>query len=480
MAGEHTRGTGRGGFMTPADAWIWYLEGDPRLRWTISAVMVLDATPDWDRLVARFDRASRHDPRFRQKVIEPPMRAAPPRWTTDRWFDLDYHVRRVAAPAPGTLADVLAFAARSAMSGLDKDRPLWQATLVEGLTGGRAALVVKLHHALTDGVGGLQLALHLVDPHPGEDPQDPLPDAPEAENIGRIGLWGEITRFQLRRAFAAGDRMTRAIVPTMRRSVTDPAGLAREARSLVASVVRAVRPVLDTSSPVMTARSLSWEYGTLAVPFDELRSAARTAGFTLNDAFLAGLTGGLRRYHEAHGSVPAELRMNMPISLRREGDPEGGNRVTIMRFAIPIAEADVRTRLGQIHTAARAARDEPSVPHFDTIATGLAPLTPLAVAPMATHMDFTASNVPGYPHAVHICGAEVLQVYPFGPTAGGAMNATMMSYRDSCCIGVNTDAEAVPDAPVLYDCLADGFEEVLAVGGRRHRPVIVGDPGSLT
>jgi diacylglycerol O-acyltransferase / wax synthase len=457
-------GQGSGGhFMGPSDAWIWYLEGDPRMRWTISAVMLLDQAPDWDRLVSRFERVSRIDPRFRQKVVEPPMRAAPPRWTVDEWFDLAYHVRRVAAPPPGSLADVLAFAGTSAMAGLDRDRPLWEATLMEGLEGGQAALVVKMHHSLTDGIGGLQLALHLVDPTPGVDPDDPGPPPLAPEHLGATGMWKEVGRHHVDRLLRLAGGMAHAALPTAGRMLTDPVGLAKDVGAMTASVAKAVRPISDTKSTVMTERSLTWHYEVFDVPFARLRAGAKVAGCTVNDAFVAGLTGGMRRYHEQHGAPVDELRMSMPISLRLDGDPEGGNRVTVMRFAVPVGEADPVARLRKVHQAADTARHEPAVPHFDAITTGLAPITPLAVAPMATHMDFTASNVPGYSFPVHLCGSEVLRVYPFGPTGGASANATMITYRDTCCIGVNADTAAIPDMPAFMTCLAEGFDEVLAL-----------------
>lgn len=463
MTAEAAGGTGGGHFMTSSDAWIWYLEGDPRMRWTISGVLVLDRAPDWEQLTRRFERVTRIDPRFRQKVVEPPMRAAPPRWTVDEWFDLSYHLRRMAAPAPGGLAEVLAFAGTSAMAGLDRDRPLWEATLVEGMEGGQAALVVKMHHSLTDGIGGLQLALHLVDPEPGQDPPDDGPPALEPEHLGGVGLWREVGRHHVDQLLHLAGGMAHAAIPTGRRAVTDPVGMAKDVSAMTASVVRAIRPINDTKSPVMTGRGLTWHYDVLDVPFARLRAAAKAAGCTVNDAFVAGLTGGMRRYHERHGAEVDELRMSMPISLRLDGDPEGGNRVTVMRFAVPVAEADPVARLRKVHEVAAAARKEPSVPHFGAIAAGLSPVTPLAVAPMALHMDFAASNVPGYGFPVHLCGAEVQRVYPFGPTGGSAANATMITYRDTCCIGVNADTAAVPDTEALMACLAEGFAEVLEV-----------------
>ena len=122
-------------FMEPTDAWIWYLEQDPMLRFTVTAVTLLDRVPDWDRLVDRVEKATRAAPHFRDRVVSSPLRLAPPRWVADAGFDLGYHLRRVAAPPPGTLQSVLDLARTSAMAGLDRSRPLWEATLVEGVDG---------------------------------------------------------------------------------------------------------------------------------------------------------------------------------------------------------------------------------------------------------------------------------------------------------------------------------------------------------
>ena len=149
-------------FMRNSDAFSWAMEHDPRLRSTVVTIFTLDKVPDWDEVTARFREIAATLPMFRRRVIEnlPP---APPRWEDDPEFDFDYHVRRVTAPAPGTLETVLEMARRAEMDDFDRARPLWEVTMVDGLQRGEAAMVVKLHHALTDGVGGVQIAMTLFD-----------------------------------------------------------------------------------------------------------------------------------------------------------------------------------------------------------------------------------------------------------------------------------------------------------------------------
>ncbi|MCO8127601.1 wax ester/triacylglycerol synthase family O-acyltransferase [Acidimicrobiia bacterium EGI L10123] len=449
-------------FMEPTDAWIWYLEQDPLLRFTVTAVTVLDRAPDWDRLVDRFEKATRVAPHFRDRVVSTPFRLAPPRWVSDQDFDLGYHLRRVRAPAPGTLDSVLEIARTTAMAGLDRSRPLWEATLVEGVDGDGAALIIKAHHSLTDGVGGMQLALVLFDLEPDAEPGD-WPEAPTPERLTSAELARQAVVHHARRAAHLGARTAGTALPTLGRLARDPVATTRGWLRSGGSIARMVRPVGETLSPVMADRGLSWRFRVLDVPFAELRGAAKTTGTTLNDAFLAGITGGMRRYHEQLGHPVAELRVSMPISTRKAGDPVGGNRVAIVRYPVPVDIVDPQVRLHALHDAAAQARNEPAVPHTDAILEVVSPVTPLAVRAMAVHMDFGASNVPGPAFPVHLAGAEALRFYPFGPTGGSAVNITLLSYRGTCCIGVNMDTAAITDGDRFLHCLTEGFAEVLAV-----------------
>ena len=149
--------------MRDSDAFSWYMEQDPLLRSTVVVVLILDGAPDWDRLPERLEYATRLSPGFRHQVVLPPLRLATPRWVVDPDFDLSWHVRRFEAAAPKTLETVLEFARKTGMAGLDRDRPLWEFTFIEGLEGGQTAVVMKLHHSLTDGVGGMDIARFLFD-----------------------------------------------------------------------------------------------------------------------------------------------------------------------------------------------------------------------------------------------------------------------------------------------------------------------------
>lgn len=144
-------------YMGASDAFSWHMERDPVLRPSIVVVVWLDRTPDWDALVARVDKISRLMPSLRQRVIDSPLPLVAPRWAYDPDFDLNWHVHRVGAPEPRTRDAVLQLAHWPAMDAFDRARPLWELTVVEGLGNGEAALICKLHHSLSDGVGGMRM-----------------------------------------------------------------------------------------------------------------------------------------------------------------------------------------------------------------------------------------------------------------------------------------------------------------------------------
>jgi diacylglycerol O-acyltransferase / wax synthase len=448
--------------LSDSDAFTMQLERDPLLRSTVVAVAVFDRAPDWDVLRERVERATRLAPTFRQKLVQFPMQLAPPRWIVDPDFDLSWHLRRARIPHGSGFDEVIAFARNAGMGAFDHERPLWQITLLDGLPDDAAALVIKVHHALTDGIGGIQLATHMVDleRHPTGAP-GPLPELPVGHSRGRFDELVDALTFNGLRALGSVRDLLRSVPGSLARAVRDPIGAASEVAGTVTSIGRMVRPVTNTRSPVMTGRRLQWHYDILDVPFARLHDAAHRAGGSLNDAFLAGITGGLRIYHEQHGRTVEGLRLTMPISIRSANDPEGGNKVTLVRFEVPTSVLDPVERIKMIDTLCRDSRHERAIPYSNAIAAVLNLLPITVTGGMLKHVDFLASNVPGFPGDVYIGGARLQSFYPFGPTLGSAVNLTLMSYGGICNIGVNTDVGAVTDPAVLLDALRRGFDEVL-------------------
>lgn len=458
-----------GQFMRDADAFSWHMEKDPVLRSTVVAVVWLDRRPDWDVLWQREDRASRLASMFRQRLVEAPGRLAPPRWTDDEGFDLGWHLHRVAAPTPGTDEAVLDLARREAMTAFDPARPLWRFILVENLERDRAALIMKIHHSLTDGLGGMQLAQLLFDREQVPTRTYAMPEAPAGERIGTGPLLREAAEREWSRLSGVAGHGLRTALPSVLGLVRHPAGQLRSAVETTRSVARTVAPAIDTLSPIMTGRGLGRYLDLVEVRLRDLKAAAGAAGGTVNDGFVAAVAGGLRRYHERHGSPVDELRMTFPISIRGPDDPAGGNRITLMRFPVPVAQADPARRIAEVGRRCRAARHERSLPLTDGIAGALNLLPRQVVGSMLKHVDFVASDVPGFPFPVFLAGAGVERYVAFGPTIGASVNTTLLSYSGTCAMGLNIDTTAVPDPAVLVDCVREGCDEVLALGPRHRR-----------
>ncbi|MHB1837928.1 MAG: WS/DGAT domain-containing protein, partial [Solirubrobacteraceae bacterium] len=230
--------------------------------------------------------------------------------------------------------------------------------------------------------------------------------------------------------------------------------------------------VSSTLSPLMTERHLTWHYDILDFPLDDLLRAAHAAGVKHNDAFLSGVTAGLRLYHERHGTWVKDLRVTMPVSIRKADDPIGGNRITLMRFKVPVDMANAAERMAETHRRCESVKTDLSLPFTNRIAGALNLLPRSYIGGMLKHVDFLASNVPGIPAPLYLTGAKVNRWYAFGPTIGAALNVTLMSYCGTCYVGANIDTGAVPDSEELMNCLREGFDEVLAVGGATGRAVL--------
>jgi WS/DGAT/MGAT family acyltransferase len=449
--------------LNDVEALMWKAEASPKLRSAGVFVDLLDREPDWDRLVAAHEWAIGLVPRLRQRVADDPLRIGPPTWVLDPGFDLGYHLRRVRVPEPGTFDEVLTVAQSLAMSPLDRARPLWEAVLVEGLSDGRAAYLLKLHHSLTDGQAALQLfdLLHSSTPEPTLDKPTTTSEVARADGRARVitrqltGLAGTAWR-TAGRALELGEDLVRRPQPT----VTSHARFA-------GSLARVLGSPPAAPSPLMTNRGLSRRFGAIDLPLTSLRAAGKAAGGSVNDAYLASLVGGLRHYHEAHGVDVAELPIAFPVSLRTDDHPMGGNRFAGARIAGPVGVADPRDRIRLIRERVLAAREEPALDFMGFLAPALtrvpAPLLTRMTEQMMRATDLQASNIAGLSRPAYIAGAEILRMYPFAPVPGAAVMITLVSHNGTCCIGINVDGAAVPDIEVFVASLRAGFDEVLAL-----------------
>ena len=468
------------GRMNATDSLMWRVERDPRLRSTITAVSLLDRLPDWEAVRARVAVATDSIPRLRQRVVDRPAAFGSPLWEEDPYFDIGYHVRRLSLHSPASLDDVLRLASTSAMASFDKRRPLWEFLVVDGLEDGRAAFVQKIHHSVADGIAGLRLVAGLLDverePSPAVAATGSRAGKGEDKGEGAEEP-GEGSAALLRRAggvvAGAAGTAARAPVAALRAGVgfvRSPVGAIGGAVESVRWGARLIAPVRAPRSPVMVGRGTSLHFNAFDVGLEDLRAAGRAEGCKLNDAYLAAVAGGLARYHAKHSGPVDSLRMTLPIRIRREGDPLGSNRITLVRVEVPVA-GDPRERMHRVRDLVAEWRESPAIGLTDVLTRGLNALPPAwstaLFGQMLRNVDFVATNIPGFPGPLYIGGAEIERFYAFAPPCGSAFNISLISHWRTCCIGVNTDSSAVPDAEVLVDCLRAGFDEVVSSPPRR-------------
>lgn len=452
--------------LGPVDYLMHRGEANPRTRSGIMALELLDSTPDWDRFRTRFENASRRVLRLRQKVVVPTLPTASPRWVVDPDFNLDFHVRRVRVSGSATLREVFDLAEVILQSPMDISRPLWTATLVEGLADGKAATLLHVSHAVTDGVGGVEMFAEIYDlerdPPPRPTPPQPIPQDLTPNDLMRQGI--------NRLPFAIVNGVVGAVagaVSAAGKAVLDPVstvgGVVGYAMSGMRVMNRAAEP-----SPLLRRRSLASRTEAIDIPLADLHRAAKAGGGSINDAYLAGLSGALRRYHTALGVPISTLPMAVPVSLRADADTAGGNRFTGVNLAAPLGTADPVSRMKKIRAQMTQRRDEPAMNIVGSIAPVLSVL-PTAVLEGLTGSvigsDVQASNVPVYPGDTYIAGAKVLRQYGIGPLPGVAMMVVLISRGGWCTITVRYDRAAVRNEALFAQCLLEGFDEILALAG---------------
>lgn len=453
--------------MSAMETIMWRAETDGSLRSTMVALEVLERAPDWADVVATHERALDSVPRLRQRVVEPPFGLAAPRWSTDPQFDLHFHLRRSTLPAGATWQDLFSAVEQVAMSPFDRSRPPWEMVLYEGLPGGRAAYVLKLHHSSSDGLGTMQLMLMLHSLEPAVSPAAPgrtlarVPDAP----MSGLGALAAHAVDAARSAPSAGRR----VGALARRVAGDPLPSLRAGIRYGQSLQRVLSPPAAPPSPLLAGRSVNWRFAGLDVDLASLRAAGKAADGSLNDAYIAALLGGYRRYHEALGQPLDVVPMAIPISVRRADDAGGGNRFASARLSGPLGIVDPRKRIAAIGDLVRAAREEPALDNIGVLAPLLAKLPASAIAQLAGGMargnDLQASNVPGIREDVFLAGVKVERLYPFAPLPGCPAMVTLLSHGSTCCVGVNYDPAAFTDSSLFLSSLEAGFNEVLGLAG---------------
>jgi len=453
--------------MLPTDALFWYVEeATPELRPLVAALMILDRRPDHDRLHASVERWVARLPRLRQRVVEAPLRLGLPEWEDDPHFELDYHAREVILPEPATERHLLDFVGAVFATPLDHMRPLWEAYLIEGLEGGRAACFFKVHHSVMDGVGSLAVFDAFTQSHRAEPVRVPrhLPVRPPSSSPLRLA---RLLRDAAANAATGLGAAAAVSVRAARRPVEVIDDIGRAVRGIRGMIDDLTAPsTIDPLAQASTGIGRRLDATTLSMP--RLQRIKDALGATLNDVVLTAVSGAVGRYYMHRKLHIDELHCMVPMSLRQSGDHQTlGNRVGAFNVALPIGESDPLLRLTRIQQQTGAAKSDRRGAAWPVLMRVLASMPGFAYRLLAQavtgRVNLICTNVPGPTTQRYVAGAQVEVMYPFAPVAlGTPLSIALMSYGDSYGIGVDTDPAAIPDPELLTGYLAAAIDEIEA------------------
>jgi WS/DGAT/MGAT family acyltransferase len=468
--------------MSDAETLMWHVEQDPWLNPSGGSVTILDRPVDLDRFRRVVANAVAAVPRLRERVVPAPTPWSTPVWQPDREFDLSYHVRRVALPPPGTMPQLLDAVALNHQDPFDRTRPLWMFIVVDGLEGGRGALVWKAHHVVADGIGQSRLAEFYLD----RERDAPAPPDVDLETVitaattkARGGPGGAVSIPLAGIGTLA--HLVRAEVTLGRRMLgelalwgADPLRAADAARRVLGTVRHTRTQLLGSGqtpggSPLWRVRSRHRHLEVLRVPLDAAHAAAEALGGTVNDFFVAGAADGAISYHRQRGASLDALNITFVVSTR-DDTAIGGNAFTPVRVQIPAEPLDAKERFHSVSARLAARRGEV---HGAGMMSGLAVVGRLlptsvvtgAARSQAAKIDFATSNLRGARSTRYICGSEVLESYAYGPLAGTAFNLTAISYHGSLHLALFVDPVAVSSPADLRADMQAAYGRLIEAGG---------------
>ncbi|CAB4645620.1 unannotated protein [freshwater metagenome] len=443
---------------------------------TFEGESFFDSTGRFQLAAARKLVASRLHliPRFRKILKSVPLHQGRPIWVDDPRFDIAYHVRLTALPSPGTREQLMTLTARVQSQLLDRSRPLWELWFVEGLEEGRVALIQKTHHALVDGVSGVDVATVLLDfqPEPAfRPPPRWIVEPPPAElRLLADSVWERATEpAEIVRSLRAGLRgPSNALENTTR--------IARSVSSLFGT--DALAP--HTSLNALVGRNRLFDGVTIS--FDDVHRVRQAFGGTINDVILAGVSGGLRDLLEARGE-PIDgmtLKAFCPVSVRDDAERmQLGNRVSAMFVPLPVGLPDPVERLEAVRDATfdLKEREQAVGASFLLDLTHYAAPTLLGLGARLAHrqpfFNLVVTNVPGPQVPLYCMGGRMLEAFPVVPlTKNLSIGIAILSYCGNLHIGLFVDRDTFPDLPVLSSALENSFGELL-----KRAEEQLGEPG---
>ncbi len=454
--------------LSPLDAAFLDAEDEDRhASLAIASVAIMDGTPPTQEEFAEAVRGRLPlVPRYRQKVRQIPLDLGQPVWVDDAHFDLGYHLRRTALVKPGDDAALSRLVARIMSQRLDRDRPLWECWVIEGLPRGRWAVLSKVHHCLADGISGNELYRVLFDesPEPGtavEDHWQPEPEPGTASLL--LDAVADLVASPVEQARMAISGL-RSPARLARRIADTASGLAKLAGALV--------PVTKTSlaGPIGQQR----RYGVARADLHDIVEVAKACHVTVNDVVLAAIAGAFRSLllHQSAGPDPRAVRSLVPVSVRARGD-EGrmDNRISLMLPLLPVEVAEPLTRLAEVHRRLAILKwsKEAEAGEAMTTLARHEPFAPISWGiRLAAHIPqrnivTVTTNVPGPRQPLYILGRRIVEILPYVPIAVRLRTGiAMLTYGDQMAVGVTSDYDTGPDPAALADAISDGIAELVA------------------
>ena len=467
--------------MSDSEALMWNVEKDPWLNPSGAALNILDRPIDFDHFRQTMRVAVAQLPRLRERVVPAIGRLATPVWVPDGEFDLDFHVRHIRLPEPGSERQLFDLATQLYLEPFDRTRPMWRYVVIDGVTGGRSAMWSILHHVVADGIGQLRIAELYEFPEPQELPPDDVDleaiiqqavDEHEPRQLGgdlgeslfesTLGVMAHLARRQAGR--------TRRLMDEAATWPRQPSRFLDRVNDIVTATSSTVGAVVGAGdneragSPLWVGRSRHRHLECVRTSLDDLKRASKRAGVTVNDLFVAGMVEGAVRYH-ADRDVEVEAFNSSFVLSTRNDQAVGGNEFTPVPVQLGGGQIPLADRVADVSALLAAKREGMSHGGGMNALAGVANLLPTSVTTRAAraraaHIDFATSNLRSAPFPLHIGSARIEEMVAMGPVAGTACNATAISYDGGFDIGLFVDPVAIEAPTDLRAAVDEAFHDI--------------------
>jgi diacylglycerol O-acyltransferase / wax synthase len=460
--------------LSGLDSSFLHLERDSAHMHVAGCMLFDGEAPTYDELVGQIVSRLHLVPRYRQRLAFVPLNQGRPVWVDDPHFNVGFHVRHTALPRPGGEDQLKRLAGRVFSQALDRSRPLWEIWLVEGVSQSRFALLSKTHHALVDGVSGVDIATVLFDTSP-----DPMPvGTPDQEWLPRpVPTSAQLLADALVERATVPAEIVRGARATLRgpRHMAGRLGRALGGVGAMAKAGLQAAPPSPLNVRIGPHRRFTWVRGDLP----QFKAIKNALGGTVNDVVLASVAGALGRYLRMRGESTEDtvLRAMVPISVRADVERGAlGNRVAAMWAPLPLGVSDPVQRLLTISRAMDGIKASGQAVGAQVLTelTGFAPPTIMAQAARLQArqrlFNLVVTNVPGPQFPLYMLGRELDAMFPMVPLAENqALGIAIMSYNGQLNFGLNADYDAMPDLEALADELRASIEELAAAAGEDSR-----------